>query len=85
MTTDETYEIERLKIQFSQTDDIILYKPCGSFKNEDLYITVNCEEINFQGNGYIKNVFRSNVQTKTVKLTVKSTALSASYKHLFLK
>lgn len=85
MTTDETYEIERLKIQFSQTDDIILYKPCGSFKNEDLYITVNCEEINFQGNGYIKNVFRSNVQTKTVKLTVKCTAISASYKHLFLK
>lgn len=85
MTTDETYEIERLKIQFSQTDDIILYKPCGSFKNEDLYITVNCEEINFQGNGFIKNVFRSNVQTKTVKLTVKCTAISASYKHLFLK
>lgn len=85
MTTDETYEIERLKIQFSQTDDIILYKPCGSFKNEDLYITVNCEEINFQGNGYIKNVFQSNVQTKTVKLTVKCTAISASYKHLFLK
>lgn len=85
MTTDETYEIERLKIQLSQTDDIILYKPCWSFKNEDLYITVNCEEINFQGNGYIKNVLRSNVQTKTVKLTVKCTAISANYKHLFLK
>lgn len=78
MTTDETYEIERLKIQFSQTDDIILDKPCGSFKNEDLYVTVNCEEKNFQGNGYIKNVFRSNVQTKTVKLTVKCTVISAN-------
>lgn len=78
MTTEETYEIEKLKIQFSQTDDIIQDKPCGSFKNENLYVTVTCEEINFQGNGYIKNVFRSNVQTKTVKLTVKCTAISAS-------
>lgn len=78
MTTEETYEIEKLIIQFSKTDDIILDKPCGSFKNENLYVTVTCEEINFQGNGNIKNVFRSNVQTKTVKLTVKCTAISAS-------
>lgn len=78
MTTEETYEIEKLIIQFSKTDDIILDKPCGSFKNENLYVTVNCEEINFQGNGYIKNVFRSNVQTKIVKLTVKCTAISAN-------
>lgn len=78
MTTEETYEIEKLIIQFSKTDDIILDKPCGSFKNENLYVTVNCEEIDFQGNGYIKNVFRSNVQTKIVKLTVKCTAISAN-------
>lgn len=78
MTTEETYEIEKLIIQFSKTDDIILDKPCGSFKNENLYVTVTCEEINFQGNGNIKNVFRSNVQTKIVKLTVKCTAISAN-------
>eukprot|EP00105_Crassostrea_gigas_P014774 XP_011431555.1 PREDICTED: uncharacterized protein LOC105331164 isoform X1 [Crassostrea gigas] len=60
MTTDETYEIERIIIQFSQTDDIILDKPCGSFKNEDLYVTVNCEEINFQDRGIGESCFKDN-------------------------
>lgn len=57
MKTYETYEIERLRIEFFQTDAIILDKPCGSFNNMDFYVTVNCKEINLQGNGYIKNVF----------------------------
>lgn len=65
MKTDETYEIERLIIQFFKTDEFILNKSCWKYDNKDVYVTVNCEAKYIQGNGYIKNVFRSNLHTKT--------------------
>lgn len=82
METNETYEIERLEIKLFKTDALILNKKCGKYENEDVYVTVNCE-INLQGNGYIKNVLRSNMHKKHVKLTVKCTVISAYYKHFF--
>lgn len=40
--TDITYEIERLKINFFQTDELILDKPCGPYFYKDVDVTVNC-------------------------------------------
>lgn len=60
METDVTYEIEILEIKLFKRDAIILNKPCGKYDNRNFYVTVNCE-INLQGNGYIKNVLRSNI------------------------
>lgn len=83
MKTDETYEIERLRIKFFKTDDIVLYKPCGYFRNKDIDVDVNCEEINLQGIEYIKKVFRSNVQTKTSPTYGKMFAVMANNKPFF--
>lgn len=49
------YEIEILEIKLFKRDVIILNKLCGKYDNCNFYVIVNCE-INFQGNGYIKNV-----------------------------
>lgn len=48
--TGVTYEIERLRIKFFETDDSILDKPCGKYDNKDVYVTVNCA-INLQDRG----------------------------------
>lgn len=63
--TGVTYEIERLRIKFFETDDIILDKPCGKYDNKDVYVTANCA-INLQGNGCIKNVLRSNIHKENM-------------------
>lgn len=56
MESGKTYEIEKLTIQFFETDEFILEKPCSSYHNDDVYVTVNCEGKYIQGNGYIKKL-----------------------------
>lgn len=55
MESGKTYEIEELTIQF-ETEKFILEKPCSSYPNDDVYVTVNCEGKYIQGNGYIKKL-----------------------------